>query len=493
MVDECRQGHTRCTAEDVPLLPTMVIDVSTSRIDGKIHLYVPSQEQRADYVALSYCWGGPQKLVTTLANLSDHQRGIGLDHLPRTIKEAVLVTASLGIRYIWVDALCIVQDDESSKAIEIENMGKVYGHATIALLVGSGTSRAVDDGFLNPYSDISVVPYYSILTELAVPACLAVGTEVAPPLDMRGWTYQERHLASRRFVFGGPRGVSFTCAEQSSAYVADAWTRSKDNGELVARISGDDDDDPSTRWHEIIKESSFRSLTYHTDRLPAIAGLAQEHVPTPGDVYIAGLWRSQIIDDLMWKGKFEGVYFRIPISQYRSPGWSWISVVDHVPNRTVGCVTNDLRRRMYAGGSEENAASYVDHSVQLAQADAEFGRVLSGRITLRAKTASARSTPGLDLARLRRGCNYQLTGDEEDQLQLVLMKYASRWSMEVAGQVEEGYAALIVLPGSEGTTLKRPGTIKRLGVVWDWTSAASPERKQMVDWDDVPYREVTMI
>ncbi|KAB5577817.1 heterokaryon incompatibility protein-domain-containing protein [Coniochaeta sp. 2T2.1] len=485
MVDKCRQGHTRCKGKDVPLLPSMVIDVSNSSIDGQIRLHIPGQEQRAEYLALSYCWGGPQKLVTTVANLGDHQRGIQLDRLPRTIKEAVLVTASLGIRYIWVDALCIVQDDEASKAIEIENMGKIYGHATIALLVASGTSRAVDDGFLSPYADISVVPYYSTSTEHVVPACLAVGTEVAPPLDMRGWTYQERRLASRRLVFGGPRGVSFTCAERSSAYVAGAWTRSNDNGELVARISGDDDD-PATRWHEMIEEYSFRSLTFDTDRLPAIAGLAQEHVPTPGDLYIAGLWKSRIIDDLMWKGQFEGMGFKIPLSQYRSPGWSWISVTDHVPNRTVGCVKNDLRRRMYAGGSEENVAYYVDHSVQLAQADAGFGRVLSGRITLRAKTVSVQSTQGLDLALLRRGCNYRLTEDEEDQLQLVLMKYASRWSMEVAGRVEDGYASLILLPDAEGT-------FRRLGIVWDWASAALPEREQMVDWDEVPYQEVTMI
>ncbi|KAH8911273.1 HET-domain-containing protein [Coniochaeta sp. PMI_546] len=466
----------------------MVLDVSTSYIDGIVRLVTPEQEERGEYVALSYCWGGPQKLVTTVANRTDLQRGFELSRLPRTIMEAVQVTASLGIRYLWVDALCIVQDDEASKAVEIEKMGNIYGDATIVLLAASGTSRSADDGFLNPYRDISIVPYYSILTGTVVSVCLAVGTETAPPLDMRGWTYQERNLASRRLIFGGPRGVSFSCAEQSLVYESGAWKRDGNGADTTERVIRNEDS--RTRWHEIFEEYSLRALTFAADRLPAIAGFAANHAPEPGDVYIAGMWRSQIVDDLMWKvqfGQLKGEPFKLTLDQYRSPGWSWISVLDHVPNRVVGCAKNDLRRRLYLGGQEENVAYYVDHSLQLGQPNAHFGRVLSGSITLRAKMVPVKSAgAGLDMTLVGKNCNYHLTGDEAGRLELLLTKFCSRWSMEAPGEVEEGYASLIVLPGDKGT-------FRRLGSFWDWTDAAATAVKQMIDWAEVPYRQVTLM
>lgn len=488
-ISECRRDHARCRAKEVPLLPSLVLDVSTSDTDGMVRLYAPHHDQRADYVALSYCWGGPQKLVATVANRTDLQRGFELSRLPRTIKEAVQVTASLGIRYIWVDALCIVQDDEASKAVEIENMGAIYGEATIALLAASGTGRSADDGFLNPYLDISVVPYFSTLAGDVVHVCLAVGTEMASPLDMRGWTYQERHLAARRLVFGGARGVSLNCSEQSLSYASGAWQQdNRHDVEDIGRAA--EKRDSMTRWHEIIEEYSFRALTFAADRLPAIAGFAVDHPPVWGDEYVAGMWKSQIVDDLMWKYLFDGRGFKIPLDQYRSPGWSWVSVLDHVPNRTVGCVKNDLRRRLYVGGLEACVAYYVNHSLQLDHPGAQFGRVLSGKITLRAKMIPVKSAgTGLDMALVLKNCNYQLTGDQEDQLELLQTKECSRWSREAADEVyEEGYGSLIVLPGNEGT-------FHRLGTFWDWWPRmdVASETDQGHIWDKVPYREVTLI
>ena len=200
-----------------------------------------------------------------------------------------------------------------------------------------------------------------------------------------------------------------------------------------------------------------------------------------------GMWKSQISDDLVWKGQFEGMDFKIALDRYRSPGWSWISVIDQVPNRTVGCVKNDLRRRLYAGGQEENVAYYVDRTLQLAQADAPFGRVLSGKVTLRARTVPLGSTgPRVDITRLRKDCNYHLTEDEESRLELLLMKFCSRWSMSVMDEVEEGYASLILLRGDGGS-------FKRLGTYWAWSDAAAKQAKPMVDWENVEYREITLV
>lgn len=106
-VEKCRESHQNCGAKEVGVLPKMVLDVSASESSGRIFLRAPDQQMRGDYVALSYCWGGPQKIVTTIANNAEHrQRGIELSRLPRTIADAVHVTESLGIPFLWVDVLC---------------------------------------------------------------------------------------------------------------------------------------------------------------------------------------------------------------------------------------------------------------------------------------------------------------------------------------------------------------------------------------------------
>lgn len=74
-IDDCRLNHTECRAKVIPVLPSIVLDVTTSFQDGSIRLHVPKPDERSEYVALSYCWGGPQKILTTVANLSSHHHG----------------------------------------------------------------------------------------------------------------------------------------------------------------------------------------------------------------------------------------------------------------------------------------------------------------------------------------------------------------------------------------------------------------------------------
>jgi len=93
------------------------------------NLHISSPGERARYVALSYCWGGTQKVVTTLRTLSEHINTISLEILPRTIRDAIQVTKQLGIRFLWVDSLCIVQDDGVDKDKEIKLMGGIYKNA----------------------------------------------------------------------------------------------------------------------------------------------------------------------------------------------------------------------------------------------------------------------------------------------------------------------------------------------------------------------------
>ena len=103
-------------------------------------------DRTAGYATLSYCWGGVPQFSATRANIGELINGFSLNRLSQTVKDAVEVTRSLGLRYLWVDALCIVQDDPLDKDHEIERMGSIYMSAAVTIAALSAT--ATTEGFL---------------------------------------------------------------------------------------------------------------------------------------------------------------------------------------------------------------------------------------------------------------------------------------------------------------------------------------------------------
>lgn len=83
---------------------------------------------RGAYAALSYCWGGNSTLTTTTKTLKEHEAGLDLLGLHRVFQDAISVASSLGLAYIWIDALCIVQDDLSEWAHEAAQMANVFSN-----------------------------------------------------------------------------------------------------------------------------------------------------------------------------------------------------------------------------------------------------------------------------------------------------------------------------------------------------------------------------
>jgi hypothetical protein len=134
----CRT-HTNCWTHRTKYMPSKILEIS--HLDGQrtIKLRDCDRETPEDYAALSYCWGekgSRQVFETTKATLKRHMTGIDLTDLPPSLRDAVQVTESLGLRFLWVDALCIVQDDPVDKASEI---GQMYGQL---LLQVSSCSRS---------------------------------------------------------------------------------------------------------------------------------------------------------------------------------------------------------------------------------------------------------------------------------------------------------------------------------------------------------------
>jgi hypothetical protein len=207
-VSSCRQNEKCSVWPKVPFIPTRLVDVGPSR-DGKLLRIVGGPLtglEAPEYVTLSYCWGTPDDpaWITTQENLPSGKDSFPFDILPKTIADAVEVTRAAGFRYLWVDSLCIVQDDEDDWEREATNTKQVYTGTQLTIL--SGTEDATTGLFL-PRKELevtaadmtlvsasgSVDPHHVTVFPLLNPV-----SHFGKPTTKRAWCLQEELLSPRR-------------------------------------------------------------------------------------------------------------------------------------------------------------------------------------------------------------------------------------------------------------------------------------------------------
>ncbi|KAK5661139.1 hypothetical protein OQA88_11029 [Cercophora sp. LCS_1] len=125
-LEECSRNHPRCGKHDEHL-PTRVIDVSGDQ--PFLFLYKTAPDEKGRYVCLGYCWGCPQRAMATVSTLAARKARIAYNGLPLTLRDAIDVTGDVGIQYIWIDALCITQDDLADWQRESTAVADVYGNS----------------------------------------------------------------------------------------------------------------------------------------------------------------------------------------------------------------------------------------------------------------------------------------------------------------------------------------------------------------------------
>jgi hypothetical protein len=210
---ECEDTHHLCAQDKVSYLPRRVLDVGFDR-DSAIRLYIPKKGETSNYVALSYCWGGPQSLTTTSENLKSRTLGISPTTLPQSILDAIKVTRELGLRFLWVDSLCILQDSAEDTLQKISTMGPIYQNATITIAAASAGN--VGDGFLQERAPLELLPLRNSLGTLYLAKHDKQRPERRPdePLFSRGWAFQE-FLLSPRVIMYDKLQVTWHCHTDS--------------------------------------------------------------------------------------------------------------------------------------------------------------------------------------------------------------------------------------------------------------------------------------
>ncbi|KAI1361771.1 hypothetical protein F5Y08DRAFT_290547 [Xylaria arbuscula] len=359
---DCLANHPKCRlaltdtvtsdAENISAegLPTRLLHLDTS--DNLIRLVNVAllslgdkgRISRSGYASLSYCWGGPQPFCLTDDTIAQLTQGIDVSILPPTLRDAVTALSFLGLEYMWIDALCIKQDDDIDKELEISRMSLYYGHNTVT--ISAASAAACTEGFLSSTSTRGTFAAGPFRISLATPGgagnvqLTQYTKPPAEPIASRGWTYQES-LLSRRLVIFGSREVYWTCNTVTGTYGgSDAMSESKYstvNSQLLGttrNLSNILEYPFKFAWSDVVKEFMTRQLGVESDKLLAIAALASrmaQEAEKQGNpvIYLAGLFidtRSIIgwADQLLWRVDSPQGTRRAGL--YRAPSWSWACI-----------------------------------------------------------------------------------------------------------------------------------------------------------------------
>lgn len=341
-LEECGT-HDACPSRTGVLVPSRLIDVRPSREPTRCRLMNTSDglEHQGSYVALSYCWGPAQVGVTTSDNLNTRLAQLLESELSRTAQDAIRVTRKLGHRYLWIDAVCIVQDSEDDKTQELARMSEIYTHAAVTIVAASSASSA--DGFLKPRhtpTDALQIPFWAPDGQLGS-AHMGIFIESkdrlgwrAEVLNTRAWTLQEQLLSPRLLIYAS-HTLQFQCNTRF-VNLGDSLNcyGPLDNGKLWLP-HGEDLTDGRTMtgdaWLDILRVYSRRRLTYPEDRLTALSAIAQHfhgHAPI-GSQYLAGLWAGRSLPmTLLWQLDDDRVDSAAAAYDpaCMAPTWSWVSV-----------------------------------------------------------------------------------------------------------------------------------------------------------------------
>jgi len=331
---DCVENHAECQARHESQLPTRIISIDPE--SGKPRLCIPAQSTKGRYVTLSHCWGNFSPLKTEMATLQARMNGITIPEMPKTFQHAIRVTQLLGFQYLWIDSLCIIQDSKKDWDLESSRMQEVYENATLniaadfardsteGLWTGKrllSSSQAVWNSkngdcvyARSAYNDLdtsglSHVPFQS------------TGSEYV--LNTRAWVLQERLLSSRILHF----------AEHEMAWECNSCCRceckiSPRKSTAKSYLSIFEDPTLSTdrkldAWYELIRRYSTLKLTYESDKLPALAGLASKAAKSLHKTYCAGLWKEDLPYGLLWVIRDSRRSTRL---RTRVPSWSWASI-----------------------------------------------------------------------------------------------------------------------------------------------------------------------
>jgi hypothetical protein len=367
-MEECDAQHQACKQTIQGPLPTRLLSIAADIPRVVLTAGWPTTP-RPRYSTLSHRWGADDFLQLTAQNNDAFLSGIPLADLPKTFTDAILISRHLGLEYIWIDSLCIMQGNTLDWRRESSAMNTIYGNSAINIAASSATD--VHQGcFLKPpqmldglRTTVTIANTSSrLVREFRSSAVYDLST-TSSYLATRAWALQERVLPSRTAHFGR-RGAFWECkSTTANDALPNGFPKQLGNGLLNARVR--------TQyfagwWADIVRLYSAASLTFARDKLPALSGIARAVHAERGGTYLAGIWQDEDMPaQLCWR-----VSTPQPRVVARAPSWSWASVDGGVAYR-------ERQERILPA----TYARVLDAQTRLLGAD-EFSEVRGGSLRL---------------------------------------------------------------------------------------------------------------
>ena len=390
----CLQNHPNCPRPK-SVLPTRVIDLGGNPESPEVRL-LHTHGQHGEWVTLSHCWGTSSPLLTTTSTVEKNCQSLLIEDLPLLYRDAIAVVRRLGLQYLWIDSLCILQDSRADWLVESANMGGIYRNAILNIAAEAspdsehGIFRSGDEHrhLSTPMIELT---FYSV--DLNCEGTVYITPDhyyrAAKPLQARAWVLQENMFSPRKLHYHSDE-LPWSCETALIANESDP-EQERNVRQVTAPHSvfrypwvPEPDDEwghkelerhhPSVLglWHRKLSDFMGRQITFNSDRLPAIAGLAKEIAKQTRYDYVAGLWKQDMLSCLLWRAA------RIGTIQNNHPSWSWAVVhsQQHIPwgstsSLEAGQILEDDHTR--AEVAEVNVKNVNDDP---------FGQVLSASLTL---------------------------------------------------------------------------------------------------------------
>ncbi|KAI0908761.1 hypothetical protein F4823DRAFT_639853 [Ustulina deusta] len=341
-ITDCDHNH-ECYPKANAFIPTRLLDIR-NKGSGTIQLLVNNQAHSrfGHYATLSHRWGSPQQhnFCTYKSNIEELKQGIKIAALPRTFQDAVCITYGLGLQYLWIDSLCIIQDDPFDWETESKLMERVFSSAycTIAASCSFGSG----DGFLKPRPARRSVMMQGLQdSDAAYFVCETIDDFFRDveqsELNQRGWVLQERAL-SRRTIYFTERQSYWECGggvridleiqhSRKASFLGDPnFPRSVDQFAKGLRIE---------IFQDLYERYSRLALSYPSDRPIAIRGLESRLINTFGTSGGVGIFDIYLHRSLLWQRAGDTLKSITSFRDAPVPSWSWMAYDGPVRYLTV--------------------------------------------------------------------------------------------------------------------------------------------------------------
>lgn len=346
-LNQCEKTHAQnCRTVPVPErdMPARLLRIPDTAGREVLRL-IQNVPPGTRYTTLSWCWGKGDFFKTTTTNITSAMLGISLCTLRQEFQDAVHITRRLGLKYIWIDALCIIQDDPADWAREAQKMGSIYEHSylTVAAAIprheGSGVfrNREVVGHEIDAVNGSSSVyirerlehEYY---TSRGV-AGYGAKNYSRHQLADRAWCFQELKLSPRVIHYCATELV-WECRSTLDCECEELPNKDGQGNQVIESLlqgksRAYDTTVLGAMWCDTVEEYTKRHLTVESDIFPALGGLAVKFSDGPLGEYMSGIWQQDLARGLMWEhaeGSFDAT---LPATK-RAPSWSWASILGYV-------------------------------------------------------------------------------------------------------------------------------------------------------------------